>query len=155
NLSTYQPAGGRAMDTYLRVFRADGTQIGANDDCAPGNLYSCLNNLAIPATGTYYVGISGYPNSAYNPITGAGAVPSPTQRTGEYTLRIPLNTPADVGETLTAALNTGMGPGAGSRYERPLEYVGWSHYGFWDVDMYRFTANAGTTLSARTTLPAA
>ena len=64
------------FNSYLRIFDANGKQIAANDDG--------YNNLDSPYTkmsyiqhlfanpGTYYLGVSGTPNSAYSPETGLG-----------------------------------------------------------------------------------
>ena len=58
-----EPSG---LDSYLRLFDADGVQVAANDDAA-GSLDSLLSFVA-PATGIYYVGVSAYGNSGYDPV---------------------------------------------------------------------------------------
>ncbi len=72
-------SGSSTLDSYLRVFDSRGRQQAANDD-ASGSLDSYLAFTARTA-GTYYVGVSGYGNSAYNPArAGSGRVGS----TGVY-----------------------------------------------------------------------
>jgi len=72
-------SGSSTLDSYLRVFDSRGRQQAANDD-APESLDSYLAFTARTA-GTYYVGVSGYGNSAYNPSrAGSGRVGS----TGVY-----------------------------------------------------------------------
>ncbi len=70
--------------THIRVFNAAGT------DLVPiGNGYVSANNagtvvtLTLPATGTYYIGVSGYYNTGYSPtVSGSGTA----SYTGAYTL---------------------------------------------------------------------
>jgi len=56
------------LDSFVRLFNASGAELARNDD-AHGSLDSYLTFVA-PAAGTYYVGVSGFRNSAYNPATG-------------------------------------------------------------------------------------
>ena len=58
-------AGSSTLDSYLRIFNSAGKQLAVNDD-AGGSLDSYLSVRATVA-GTYYVGVSGYGNSSYNP----------------------------------------------------------------------------------------
>jgi hypothetical protein len=61
------------LDSFLRLFDASGTPLAANDDAA-GSLDSLLTFVA-PATGTYYVGVSAFGNSVYDPaVDGSGQV---------------------------------------------------------------------------------
>lgn len=73
---------GSLLDSYLRVFDSLGRQLAFNDD-ARGSLDSRLVYTA-PQAGDYYLGVSAYGNTAYNPsFSGSGrAAPS----FGEYTL---------------------------------------------------------------------
>jgi len=56
------------LDSFVRLFNASGSELTRNDD-AQGSLDSYLTFVA-PAAGTYYVGVSGFRNFAYNPATG-------------------------------------------------------------------------------------
>ncbi len=88
--STSLPAGGDSADTILRLFNSAGTQLAFNDDCGGGTLYSCINNFVLPNTDTYYLGVSGYPNSSYNPNIGGSGVNAGVGRYGDFQLSIRL-----------------------------------------------------------------
>lgn len=53
------------LDSYLRLFDASGVQLVANDNF--NGLDSRLQ-FFVPAAGQYYIGVSAFPNSGYNPI---------------------------------------------------------------------------------------
>jgi subtilisin family serine protease len=57
--------GGSSLDSFLRVFDASGRQVRANDDFG-GSLDSRIV-IRPQKTGFFYVGVSGYGNSQYNP----------------------------------------------------------------------------------------
>ena len=61
---------GSSLDSYLRLFDANGRQLIANDDFG-GSFDSGLAFTA-PAAGTYFVGVSGFGNARYSPETGEG-----------------------------------------------------------------------------------
>ena len=76
------------FDSYLRLFDSRGRELTRNDDAAApgetGGLDAYLRyNFA--GGGRYYVGVSGYGNSSYDAVTGAG---DGTGRTGDYSLII-------------------------------------------------------------------
>ncbi|MCK4685959.1 MAG: PPC domain-containing protein, partial [Pirellulales bacterium] len=59
------------LDSYLRLFDGDGRQLARNDD-ANGSLDSFLT-YGVQADGTYFIGISAYGNSSYDPtVPGTG-----------------------------------------------------------------------------------
>ena len=75
-VQTSLPSGGQAMDTFLRLFEANGTELAFNDNDPAGGLYSALQ-FTFPKAGTYYIGVSGANNSAYNPnVSGSGVAGS-------------------------------------------------------------------------------
>jgi chitinase len=133
------------MDTYLRLFDANGNQLAANDD-ANGGLYSQLN-YTFGATGTYYLGVSGYGNSSYNPVTGSGTAGGST---GDYNLSLNVSA-VDPGDTLATAYTTPLS-GALGGYSTTTA-LGDGPNGAKDVDLYAFQANAGTNVTAVTSLP--
>ncbi len=139
---TSYPLGGLPMDTVVRLFDAFGNQLALNDD-SNGTLYSQLR-VTIPATGTYYIGVSGYPNTAYSPLLAGSNLGGDV---GSYNLDLNL----DVGDTLGTALQTGVGPLAGGFSNTTT--IGTGFHGSRDVDIYRFTAAAGTVLTAQTSYP--
>jgi subtilisin family serine protease len=75
---------GSDLDSYLRLFDASGWQLAANDD-ADGTVDSVLAFI-VPDTGTYYVGLSSFANTRYNPfIAGSGRLGSTG---GDYVLTV-------------------------------------------------------------------
>ena len=138
--TTALPSGGTAMDTYLRLFNSSGTQLAFDDDSG-GNYYSSLT-YTFTASGTYYIGVSGYGNTAYNPTSAGNGVAGDT---GDYSLTLNL----DHGDTLVRALPVTLGP-TSSLAVYYTENIGDGAYGAKDVDLYKFTVTAGDTLTATT-----
>jgi hypothetical protein len=95
---TSLPAGGDGMDTILTLFDSSGNPLAQNDDCI--GLYSCLNNIAFPANGNYYLGVSGYPNFNYNPFIGGSGVGG--TNTGDYRIDISVFAPQTANFLITA-----------------------------------------------------
>ncbi|GAB5403864.1 MAG: hypothetical protein Aurels2KO_20950 [Aureliella sp.] len=74
---------GSTLDSYVRIFDAEGNELASNDN-RPGSSDSEVTFTA-PATGTYFVGVSGAGNSDYLPaIEGTSSNGS----TGDYELQI-------------------------------------------------------------------
>lgn len=123
------------FDSYLRLFDENGNEIANNDDISPNNLYSRLDVNLEP--GTYYVGISGFSNTTYNPnVPGSGIAGD----TGNYALQFSLSN-QDPNGLISGAPEVNLGsdieplvfPGViGSDYG---EQVGVS-----DVDLLRIVA---------------
>ena len=91
---------GSGLDSYLRLFDASGTEVAFNDD---GDLNSdSLLRIAVPSTGTYYFGVSGFGNSSYNPLVQSGSGGS----TGNYNLNIAI-TPFGPSASLATAPGDG------------------------------------------------
>ena len=64
-------------DPYIRLFASSGTQLAANDDAqAPGESFSLESYLEYTFTqaGQFFVGVSGYPNLSYDPLSSTGDV---------------------------------------------------------------------------------
>jgi subtilisin family serine protease len=61
--------GGQAVDTYLRVFDAQGNQLATNDDAPVSGAAPTDSSLAVPVTRgqTVYVAVSDAANSGYSP----------------------------------------------------------------------------------------
>ncbi len=138
-------------DTYLRVFNSAQVQVAANDDGGLG--LDALINYVIPASGTYYVGVSAAPNNGYNPGAPASGIAASEQlHLGDYQLYVGLMAQPDPGDTLATSVNTAVGPLQGS-YQLGWEVFANGVWGARDVDMFRFTANVGMRLSVATTLP--
>ncbi len=100
-----------AGQTYLRIFNAAGTAVAGPNFFSAGSSNNAIRFVA-PASGTYYVGVSGYNNGNYDPNTaGTGANGSAA---GDYTLVLARTAAGQSrlsGGALVAALGT---PAAGS-----------------------------------------
>jgi hypothetical protein len=100
---------GSTLDTYLRLFKADGTQLAVNDDgAAPGEAAGKFSYLeyVFAQAGTYYIGVSLSPNKSYSAVSGNGDVAGST--TGAYRLSL-----KDLGTTAPTILRANAG---GSNY---------------------------------------
>ena len=91
--ATFQPTGGVAMDTFLRLFDSDGNPLAAENNSP---LYSRLHYVFATA-GTYYVGVSGTPTTTTTPNDGGSGTAGST---GDYRLDLTV-TPLSVGRVRT------------------------------------------------------
>ncbi len=127
-----RPAGN--LDSFLRLFNASGVQLASNDDGpTPGEADSVESFLefTFAAAGTFVIGVSGFPNTAYNPNTGNGDA---VGETGAYTLTLtPIVNDAD--DQIAEAINLGA-------MTQNRSASGSINVGV-DVDMFRFTVTAG------------
>jgi hypothetical protein len=133
-------ATGSSLDSFLRIFNAAGQQLAFNDD-ASNSLDSQLV-FSATVTGTYYVGVSGYGNSAYSPVTGSGTTAGST---GPYEVTFRRSSPPlEPNDSLAQA--TVVTPVAGAaRFDAA---VGDGAYGSGDVDLFRVSLAAGQQLTA-------
>ncbi|CAG1009129.1 Thermophilic serine proteinase [Phycisphaerales bacterium] len=75
-------ASGSTLDSYLRLFNANGVELAANDQFFGQDSYL---DFFVQTGGTYYLGVSGFGNDRYNPaVAGSGN----SQSTGVYNLRV-------------------------------------------------------------------
>jgi hypothetical protein len=103
---------GAYLTTNLRLFDSTGQEIKSQVGFGYGNNGPSTNVLldrVIPTTGTYYLGVAGNANTAYDPTTGTGTSGGAT---GHYDLQMSLWQMAGVGFqdrtlTLTGAANGG------------------------------------------------
>lgn len=72
------------LDSNLRFFDSEGTEIAFNDDF---NGLDPFIQLEVEAAGTYFIGVSGQGNDSYDPEE-AGSGNDPFASTGEYTLNV-------------------------------------------------------------------
>jgi hypothetical protein len=108
---------------HLRVFDATGSEIAAAS-------YADLL-VSVASTGTYYVGVSGSGNEQYDAVTGAG---DSFGSTGPYSITISA-VPPDTDDQISEAKPLTPGSNATGTIDSPT-----------DVDMYSFTAAAGSTV---------
>jgi uncharacterized delta-60 repeat protein len=130
------PAGG-AVDAYLRVFAADGTQLAANENgAAPGEVLgqTPYAEFTFSAPGTYYVGVSASGNRGYSAVAGTGDAAG-TAAGGSFTLSLTDRTPrppVDGDDQIGEAVATRVGATVTRKALTPF-----------DVDVYKFIARAG------------
>src|SRR5262249_44815275 len=87
-------------DSVLRLFNASGGQIAVNDQFFGADSYL---DFFVNTAGTYYIGVSGFSNGAYNPNTAGSGT---SQSTGEYTLKLSVQLTGDDHITVGGALPT-------------------------------------------------
>lgn len=126
---------GSSLDSYLRLFDSSGNMLAYNNDgAAPGETLGKSSYLTYTFNngGTYYIGVSGYPNTSYNVVTGAGSVGGSV---GGYTLainNIPTTIDNDYGDKISQAAAIAVGQTVSATLEIST-----------DVDLYKFTVAAG------------
>ncbi len=137
------------LGSYIRLFASSGLQLAFNDDGrAPGE-----NSLGFDAylrytfsfNGTYYLGISNYNTTQYNPISGNGDTAGGLYSTGSYTLIVNA-LPIDSDGTISSA--TPMG--AVSEREK---IVSTSITPDIDLDLYEFTVSTGQVVDFNINTP--
>ncbi|GAB4537720.1 MAG: hypothetical protein Tsb0014_26790 [Pleurocapsa sp.] len=130
------------FDSYLRLFDSSGDELAFNNDIDPdSNTFSRINTILEPDT--YYVGVSGNDNTAYNPNqAGSGSVGD----TGNYSLAFTLNND-DPNGLISGAEEVNLGNDL-----KPLIFPGTigadygQSVGVADVDLYRIVVPDSGTL---------
>jgi len=96
---------GSELDSILRVFDSSGVEVARNDDS--GDWLDSYVSFVAPSAGTYYVGVSGYPNDLYDAWE-AGSGGAGSVGTYDLTLEVRDRPPLDVpGDTIPDAMLTG------------------------------------------------
>jgi subtilisin family serine protease len=79
-------------DTFLRLFDSSGNLIASSDDSSgPAPEFSIREGYiehTFTSGGNYYIGVSAFGNSSYNPVNGSGKNSVPRSRLGNYQLRV-------------------------------------------------------------------
>ncbi len=83
-------SGGTSFDPYLRIFDDQGQEIASQNDATGGNSYPDLTT-GLLAPGVYYVGLSSFANTGYDPADGSGAFGGGSM--GDYQLTVSLSNP--------------------------------------------------------------
>ena len=82
--------GAGGVQSYLRVFNAQGTQLAFNDNAvAPGEAtagFDAYVRVTFATAGTYFVAVSNASNTTYDPSTGSGDTAGGSNTTGAYQL---------------------------------------------------------------------
>ncbi len=98
-----RPGFSSTLDSYLRLFNAQGVEIAANDQAVGSD---SLIDFFVQTGGTYYIGVSGFGNATYNPaVAGSGS----TQSTGTYEIRLNVALVSNDVITYTSAANSSPG----------------------------------------------
>ena len=128
------------LDTALRIFDSEGNQLAiSNNDAAPGETFISFRDSYLEFTpeadGTYYVGVSSFPNGEFdfydpgenNPYEANEPASGTGRSNGEYTLNASLNTdltpeateitPGGTEEAVTVSLQSVEGTFNGERTE--------------------------------------
>ncbi len=84
NLTFTTKTNDSAWDSYLRLFNSNGVELAFDDDSGVG-AFSALE-YAFTTTGTYYLAVSGFDNTGYDPLTGDGDALASS--TGTYSIQI-------------------------------------------------------------------
>jgi Dockerin type I domain/Bacterial pre-peptidase C-terminal domain len=127
------------LGSYIRLFNTQGLQIDFNNDgAAPGensvNFDSYLR-YTFASAGTFYLGVSNYNNTSYNPVTGNGDTTGGSYSTGTYSL-IVRGLPVDPDDSISEAIVLGNVTTTASTSTNTIDPD-------IDVDIYRFNVTAG------------
>ena len=121
------------------LFNAQGQQLAYNNDAnAPGENtigFDAYLRYTIPATGSYYVGVSNLNNNTYNPLTGADDWSGGMNTAGAYSITLqalPIDSDDAMSEAMLLGAVTTTAATVDSNIATDI-----------DVDMYRFTVTAG------------
>jgi len=120
------------FDGQLRIFDGLGAELDASDDDAGPNETDGLEpflEFTAPVTGTFYVGVSGAPNDAYDALTGAGDAAGSF---GPYILRADLLGEDDVDDQIGEAKSV-----------KSDDTKDGQIFALTDVDMFRLSAKTG------------
>jgi Subtilase family/Bacterial pre-peptidase C-terminal domain len=137
------------FDSYLRLFNADGTEIANADDGGVGEFSKLTATLNV---GSYYVGVSGYNNSGYNPNLASSGVAGAT---GNYSLQMSLGNSdpnGSIGGAVAVNLKT-------DQQGNPVKFDGFIGadlglpVGVSDVDLYKIVVPDNGTLYIDTDTP--
>lgn len=127
------------LGSYLRVFNSQGEQLAFNNDAAaPGENvigFDAYLRYTFANQGTYYVGVSNWNNTQYDPRTGTGDTAGGSDAVGSYQLIVQA-LPVDSDDTLRDATDLGAVTTASKVVDDDIVTD-------IDVDMYRFTVTAG------------
>ena len=134
-----RPSG--SLDSVIRLFNSEGTQLYYNDDgrgTGESSTSESFLDVTFAVAGVYTLGVSGYGNSTYNALTGAG---DQNGTTGVFNLVVTPVTPFtttvnDPDDQISEAQNLGALPAIRSLTGKSIELAT-------DVDMFTFTVNAG------------
>jgi hypothetical protein len=139
---------GSPLDIGLRLFDANAAELGSNDDgTAPEeapNLDAYLE-ATVPSAGTYYLGVSRFPNFFYDARSGRDDLGTDIATRFPYALAVSVGRPPvpdDENDQIAEAVSLGDLTQAA-----PAPVTNFFIFPETDVDMFRFTVAAGQTVS--------
>jgi len=136
------PNGAGGLNSYIRLFNAQGTQLAFNNDAvAPGESTLGIDaylRFTFPAAGTFYLGVSNMNNVLYDPVTGNGDTAGGSNAIGSYQLIV--QTSAAVMTDPNDAISEAASIGALSTTPNTVSS---SISSDTDVNMVSFTVTAG------------
>jgi subtilisin-like proprotein convertase family protein len=103
------------LDSHVRLFDADGDELTSNDQF---NGADSFLDFFVTTGGTYYIGVSGFPNSRYNPLVASSGA---TQSRGTYNLSLTVDLVADDQRVFSSALPLPVDIPDSSQYANFLE----------------------------------
>ena len=96
-------SGAELLRSYLRLFDPAGNQVASNVTSGP-EWNPFIGDFLVPTTGTYFVGVSGYDNTAYNPTVQASGQAG---YVGPYSMLVQRsNQPLSVQQNVNRATNS-------------------------------------------------
>jgi hypothetical protein len=140
---------GSELDSFVRIFNESGSELDFNDDEDQTTLVDSFLTYTATVPGTYYVGVSEYGNSQYNPFTaGSGFEGS----TGEYEIEINVTSVQNNDEpndSIENAIFTGLSSNNPGRFEF-TSLVGDNPNlpPASDIDLFELQLDAGDRLTA-------
>ncbi len=98
------------LGSYIRLFDAQGTQLAFNNDgLAPGESqlgFDAYLRYTFATVGTYYLGVSNFINTSYDPVTGNGDTAGGLNTVGGYQLIVQA-LPVDTNDSIAEAAQLG------------------------------------------------
>ena len=129
------------LNSYIRLFNGSGTELASNDQGAAPNESNSNESFldhTFTGAGTFYLGVSGWLNTSYDPINGSG---DQNAYMGAYSLTLtPVTVDADPDDQISQAIALGSMTQTRTRTGEKIS-VGT------DVDMYSFTVAAGQRIT--------
>ncbi|MDB5391923.1 MAG: putative pre-peptidase, partial [Planctomycetaceae bacterium] len=96
------------LDGYLRIFDVNGTELAHNDNSLGADPFISFTAMS---SGTYYIGVSGAPDTAYDPHSVSFGS---TASTGDYDLKLGFGSGAGTGSSSGSSSGSGSGSSSGS-----------------------------------------
>lgn len=144
---------------YTRLFDSDGVQLALADprwSASPDSDYGPYLEYTFMEAGMYYLAVAGGPNTSFNPLDGTGDWGS--YNFGPYTLvlsNLSIIPSTDPNDQISEAVVVSMDSTVTGHRISPTGTLPDPDQDFGDVDMFRFTVNAGQRVEFDIDLPSA